>query len=213
MLREPSRTRGIDSFNRMLDAGEELFLDGGANHLKLNLIIEKSESSTGSFYARFGDMNGYLNALHNRALQRTEEQLFEVIQKAAAEENVFDILNSYLLELTKVLHRYKGTFYFFAVGNSQVQSFREDGSRFALAAQDNLMNLLRPYLSKPSAPEVTRRLDILARLVAAMGFQQIMFEQKEISVVKLSDKAFARELALILSESLTPFLNKSKTSD
>jgi hypothetical protein len=54
---------------------------------------------------------------------------------------------------------------------------------------------------------------MLARLVAAMGFQQIMFEQKEISVVKLSDKAFARELALILSESLTPFLNKSKTSD
>jgi AcrR family transcriptional regulator len=197
----------------MLDAGEELFLDGGANHLKLNLIIEKSGSSTGSFYARFGDMDGYLNALHNRAIQRTEEKLFEVIQKAAAEENVLDILNTYFLELIKVLRRYKSTFYFFAVGNSQVKSFREDGSRFVLAAQDNLMNLISPYLSKSSAPEVTRRLNMLARLVTAMGFQQIMFEQKEISVLKLSDKAFARELALILSESLTSFLNKSKTRD
>jgi hypothetical protein len=46
-----------------------------------------------------------------------------------------------------------------------------------------------------------------------MGFQQIMFEQKEISVVKLSNKAFARELALILSESPMPFVNKSKTRD
>ena len=158
-------------------------------------------------------MDGYLDALHNRAIERTEEKLVEVIQKAVFEENVFDILNTYLLELTKVLHRYKSTFYFSALGNSQVQSFREDGSRFVLAARDNLMNLLRPYLSKPSAPEVTCRLDMLVRLVASMGFQQIMFEQKEISVVKLSDKAFARELALILSESLMPFVNKSKTRD
>lgn len=197
----------------MLDAGEELFLKGGISHLKLNLILESSNSSTSSFYARFGDMNGYLDALHKRTIQRVEEKLNEVIQKAALENNVFDTFNSYILQLTKVIRKYKGMFYYFAVGNAQVQSFRQDGTQFARVAQDNLITLLRPYLGKPSTHEVTRRLDMLARLVAAMGFQQIMFEQKEISALKLSDNAFARELALIMSESLAPFVNNSKTRD
>lgn len=197
----------------MLDAGEELFLKGGISHLKLNLILESSNSSTSSFYARFGDMNGYLDALHKRTIQRVEEKLNEVIQKAAIENNVFDTFNSYILQLTKVIRKYRGMFYYFALGNAQVQSFRQDGTQFVRVAQDNLITLLRPYLGKPSTPEVTRRLDMLARLVAAMGFQQIMFEQKEISALKLSDNAFARELALIMSESLAPFVNNSKTRD
>lgn len=195
----------------MLDAGEQLFLDGGSGHLRLNLILEKSQSSTGSFYARFGDMNGYLDALHVRALQRVEMALREVTAQAALEKDLFDTFNTYLHQLVKVLHRFKSTFYFFAVGNSQVQSFREDGVRFALAAQKNLMNLMKPYLSAPLSPDAMRRLDMIARLVAAMSFQQIMFEQKEVSALKLSDKNFARELALILSESLTPFVGNSKT--
>ena len=59
-------------------------------------------------------MNGYLNALHNRALQRTEEQLFEVIQKehgavikalwetdGAALPNITDHLDEFTREMAK----------------------------------------------------------------------------------------------------------------
>jgi AcrR family transcriptional regulator len=70
MNNTPTQARSIDSTTRMLDAGEELFLEGGSTQLKLNLILEKSGSSTGSFYGRFGDMQGYHDALHHRTLDR-----------------------------------------------------------------------------------------------------------------------------------------------
>jgi hypothetical protein len=39
-----------------------------------------------------------------------------------------------------------------------------------------------------------------------MGFQQIMFEQEEMSTLKLTDKELAREWAAALSDSIAAFV-------
>jgi AcrR family transcriptional regulator len=190
----------------MLDAGEELFLQGGSTQLKLNLILEKSGLSTGSFYARFGDMQGYLDALHHRALDRVEEALGEVIEKAAGQMNLVETLDIYTYEFLKVLRKFKGTVYFFAVGNAQLEFRQSRGTEFTLAGLLALANLIRPFLSNPSSPEAIRRLDMLTRLIAAMGFQQIMFEQEEMSTLKLTDKELAHEWAAALSDSIAAYV-------
>ena len=56
--------------NRMLDAGEQLFYEGGSPALTLEAVIERAETSTGSFYARFGDMRGFLDAMLDRFVAR-----------------------------------------------------------------------------------------------------------------------------------------------
>lgn len=190
----------------MLDAGEELFLEGGSTQLKLNLILERSGSSTGSFYARFGDMQGYLNALHNRALDLVEEALVKVIKKASGQTTVLETLDIYTREFLKVLRRFKGTLYFFAVGNSQLEFRQSRGTQFTLASLSALANLIRPFLANPSDPEAVRRLDMMTRLLAAMGFQQIMFEEAEMSSLKLTDKELAHEWAAALSDSIAAFV-------
>ena len=205
MNNKPTQARSIDSTSRMLDAGEKLFLEGGSHQLKLNLILEKSGSSTGSFYARFGDMQGYLDALHHRALDRVEEALAEVIEKAAGQTSVLETLDIYTREFLKVLRRFKGTLYFFAVGNAQLEFRQSRGTQFVLAGLSALATLIRPFLLNPSNPEVVRRLDMMTRLLAAMGFQQIMFEQDEISTLRLTDKELAHEWAAALSATLAPF--------
>ena len=192
--------------SRMLDAGEELFLEGGSSQLKLNLILEKSGSSTGSFYARFGDMQGYHDALHHRTLDRVEEALGEVIKKAAGQTSVLAALDIYAHEFLMVLRKFKGTLYFFAVGNAQLEFRQSRGTQFTLASLSALANLIRPFLLNPSNPEAVRRLDMLTRFLAAMGFQQIMFEQEEISTLKLTDKELAREWAAALSDSIAAFV-------
>jgi len=192
--------------SRMLDAGEELFLEGGSSQLKLNLILEKSGSSTGSFYARFGDMQGYHDALHHRTLDRVEEALGEVIKKAAGQASLLETLDIYTDEFLKVLRRFKGTLYFFAVGNAQLEFRQSRGTQFTLASLSALANLIRPFLLNPSNPEAVRRLDMLTRFLAAMGFQQIMFEQEEISTLKLTDKELAREWAAALNDSIAAFV-------
>jgi AcrR family transcriptional regulator len=206
MNNEPTQARSIDSMSRMLDAGEELFLEGGSSQLKLNLILEKSGSSTGSFYARFGDMQGYHDALHHRTLDRVEEALGEVIKKAAGQTSVLAALDIYTYEFLRVLRRFKGTLYFFAVGNAQLEFRQSRGTQFTLASLSALANLIRPFLLNPSDPEAVRRLDMLTRFLAAMGFQQIMFEQEEMSTLKLTDKELAREWAAALSDSIAAFV-------
>lgn len=206
MNNTPTQARSIDSTSRMLDAGEELFLEGGSTQLKLNLILERSGSSTGSFYARFGDMQGYLNALHNRALDRVEEALVEIIGKAAQEDSVLATLNSYSYGFLKVLRHFKGTLYFVAVGNAQLEFRQSRGTQFTLAGQLGLANLIRPFLANPSSPDTVRRVDMLTRLFTAMGFQQIMFEQAEMSALKLTDKELAHEWAAALSDSIAAFV-------
>ena len=49
----PVQARSIASMNRMLDAGEQLFYEGGSAAVTLEAIVERSETSVGSFYARF----------------------------------------------------------------------------------------------------------------------------------------------------------------
>jgi AcrR family transcriptional regulator len=206
MNNKPTQARSIDSTSRMLDAGEQLFLEGGGTLLKLNLILERSGSSTGSFYARFGDMQGYLDALHHRALDRVEEALAEVIKQAAGQTSVLATMDIDTYEFLKVLRKFKGTLYFFAVGNAQLEFRQSRGTQFILDGLLALTNLMGPFLLDPSNPEVVRRLDMMTRLLAAMGFQQIMFEQEEISTLKLTDKELAHEWAAALSDSIAAFV-------
>ncbi len=206
MNKKPAQARSVDSTSRMLDAGEELFLQGGSSQLKLNLILEKSGSSTGSFYARFGDMQGYLDALHHRTLDRVEVALGEVIKKAAGQTSLLETLDIYTYEFLKVLRKFKGTLYFFAVGNAQLEFRQSRGTQFTLSSLSALANLIRPFLSNPESPEAVRRLDMLTRLLAAMGFQQIMFEQEEMSALRLTDEELAHEWAEALGASIGAFV-------
>ena len=192
--------------SRMLDAGEELFLSGGAAQLKLNLIIEKSASSTGSFYARFTDMQGYLDALHSRALGRVAEAMAPVIANSAKEKSLLEALTTYLTELIAVMRKNRGALYFFAVGSSQVSFTREKGAEFTLAMLGAFTDIVKPFMKQPMTDSSIRRLDLIARQIAAMSFQIIMFEQHEVSRLQLTDHDLAGEWATALNESLKPFI-------
>ena len=205
MSSEPKQARSIDSTSRMLDAGEELFRQGGGPMLKLNLIIERANCSTGSFYARFGDMQGYYDALHARALDRIGSELSPVLLKASKQETVSDIVHVFITGLTKTLRKFQATLYFFAVGGAQVTLSRPRGSEFTMAYQNQVKNLIRPHLLEPHDTEANRRLDVLVRVIIAMSFQMIMFENREISDVHLSDKELVNQLTAILTEGILPF--------
>jgi hypothetical protein len=129
-----------------------------------------------------------------------------VIKKAAGQASLLETLDIYTDEFLKVLRRFKGTLYFFAVGNAQLEFRQSRGTQFTLASLSALANLIRPFLLNPSDPEAVRRLDMLTRFLAAMGFQQIMFEQEEMSTLKLTDKELAREWAAALSDSIAAFV-------
>lgn len=205
MPAEPQQARSADSTKRMLEAGEELFLAGGSDALRLESIIERAGTSTGSFYARFGSMQGYLDALHDRSLVRIEESLSPVIAKAAQQTTLAETVRVLVEGSLKELRRNRASLYYFAVGGTQAPRTRERGTQFVLAFRESLMHLTSRFLADPTNVDAQRRLDIMWRLFFAMGVQQVMFDPKEISPVRLSDRMLAREWAAALSASVAEF--------
>ncbi|MSY35142.1 MAG: TetR family transcriptional regulator, partial [Actinobacteria bacterium] len=66
MSKKPQQARSIESTNRMLDAAEALMREGGPRAITIEAVIERSETSMGSFYARFESREGLFQALHER---------------------------------------------------------------------------------------------------------------------------------------------------
>jgi AcrR family transcriptional regulator len=203
---EPVQARSVDSMNRMLDAGAELFLEGGSASLKVELIVEASGCSTGSFYARFGDMHGYLVALHQRTLDHVESEFGQAALKAAACETLEATLESMCGQMLAIVKRSRAQLYFFAVGNSHDAAMRSAGAAMTVPSGKIMADLLRPFLTRPVGEAARRRLDMVVRMFIAMAFQQIMLEQTEVSTRQLGDRALAREWAATLATALDPFV-------
>lgn len=191
--------------HRMLDAGEALFLEGGGGSLKVDLIVAASQTSMGSFYARFGDMHGFRVALHQRILGRIGAALTEVMDQARLQGTLAATLEVYCKEFIQILRRFRAQFYYFAVANTHDKAFRADGAKAMLTARAGFLDLVKPYIVKPSTAASRRRLDMAFRLVLGFAYQQIMLTQEEVSTLSMNDSALAREWAATLTASLALF--------
>ncbi len=181
--------------NRMLDAGEQLFYEGGSPALTLESVIERAETSTGSFYARFGDMRGFLDAMHERVLGMVAAEVMPILSKAALEPDLDSALYKAFTGVFEVVERHRVPLYFFAVGNSHDPAWREMGAQFTLGVTDVFTQLIKQYLPKFTSAVDKRRIDMAVRMSIAATFQQIMLDQEEFSRLNLSRKTVAAEYA------------------
>jgi len=181
--------------NRMLDAGEELFYEGGSPALTLEAVIERAETSTGSFYARFGDMHGFLGAMHERVLEIVGAELLPVLAKAATEPDLESAMRKAYTGTFEVVKRHRVPLYFFAIGNAHNQEWREVGDQFRIGVNGIFVEMMKSYLPTFTSVAAKRRIEIASRMSIATVFQQIMFDQDEYSSVNLSTKFVATQYA------------------
>ena len=66
MATPPQQARSIATEQKMLDAAEELLKGGDSRQVTLENVVKLSGASVGSFYARFGSVEGLFEALRNR---------------------------------------------------------------------------------------------------------------------------------------------------
>ena len=195
----PVQERSIASMNRMLDAGEQLFYEGGSSAVTLEAIVERSETSVGSFYARFGDVRGFLDAMHERVLTTIAAEFMEAFAKASTADDLESFLRTLLTEAFDVVHRHRAPTYFFAVGNSHDQEWRAMGSQFTIGMNDAFSMFLKGYLPNSSSAAGKRKIDVATRMLIATVFQQIMLDQDEISHIKISQKVLTAEIACAIT--------------
>lgn len=68
MATPPKQARSIATEQKMLAAAEELLQNGDPQHVTVENVVRLSGSTVGSFYARFGNIEGLFEALHKRYL-------------------------------------------------------------------------------------------------------------------------------------------------
>lgn len=193
--RAPVQQRSIESMNRMLDAGEHLFYEGGSPALTLEAVIERAETSTGSFYARFGDMRGFLDAMHERVLEMVTAEILPILGKAALEPDLESSMHTAFTGVFEVVEKHRVPLYFYAVGNSHDPDWRQMGARFTFGMSDVFTKLLKQYLPKFTSTADKRRIEMAVRMSIASVFQQIMLDQDEFSRMTMSRKVVATEFA------------------
>jgi len=84
-VRKPCQQRSRDSLERILKSAETIIRSKGYEALTIAEVVRKSHTSTGTFYARFPDKMALLYAVHERVLDREEEELSARLAEVAWE--------------------------------------------------------------------------------------------------------------------------------
>jgi AcrR family transcriptional regulator len=104
----PKQARSLATEQKMLDAAEELLRAGDARNVTLESVVKLSGTSVGSFYARFGSVEGLFEALRNRYREAVyQTAILEAYEKALQQTDLRKALYCSLkptLELARQEH-------------------------------------------------------------------------------------------------------------
>ena len=199
MARKPQQARSILSMARMLDAAEVLFAEGGEEALTVEAVVKRSKTSVGSFYARFGDRGGLLEAMHERFLERLGAGSQMAIQAAVRQKTLIGALEVLITHVFAVVREYRDSARFFFLHRSTDQKLRAQGIQANAFFARMFADLVLRYQNEVAHAKPAIAADVAWRMTFAMFAQQVMFEDQEVSGVAIGDKALVRELARCLT--------------
>ena len=188
---------------RMLDAADALFAEGGDEALTVEAVVERSSTSVGSFYARFGDRNGLLEAMHERFLERLATGGQIAIQAAARQKKLVGALEVLITHIFAIVREYRNSARFFVMHRSTDVKLRAQGIQANAFFAHMFTDLVLRYQNEIAHAKPANAADVAWRMTFAMFAQQVMFENQEVSGAAISDKALVRELARCLTAYLT----------
>lgn len=194
----PKQARSVASMNRMLDTAESLLDAGGPDALTVDAVVQAAHTSTGSFYARFGDRQGLLVALQDRFLERLTESLVRTFDTSAADEDLTETIERLVVDFLDAFNTNRQAFVAFMLLNRSDPSMRDRGAQASRAAGDAIAQLLEPHRSEIAHPEPALAADVAYRTLFAMATQTVMFDDHEISNRHYTDQSRATETATLL---------------
>jgi AcrR family transcriptional regulator len=194
----PVQARSKASTEAMLFAGEILFREGGASAVTLEAVIQRAGVSTGSFYARFGDMGGYFDAMHTHVLEMLTTEFGALFFKASKENDLESCLQALLGGGLKIINDNREGAYFFAVENSQNTKWRAQGQQFSKTLVQSTTELLSSHIPRSSTPAVKLRIQFAVRLMNTIINDTIIRQGVPDQAGKMSEKTYVREVVALL---------------
>lgn len=184
--------------NRMLDTAESLLAAGGPDALTVDAVVRAAQTSTGSFYARFGDRRGLLVAVQDRFLERLTASLVRAFDTAGPDGDLHLTIERLVNDFLDAFRTNRHAFVAFMVLNRSDPSMRDRGARASRDAGAAIARLLEPHRSEVSHPDPALAADVVYRALFAMATQTAMFDDHEITNHQYTDRSRARETTALL---------------
>jgi len=199
MSRKPKQDRSTLSMARMLDAAEALFAEGGESALTVEAVVTRAKTSVGSFYGRFDDRDGLLQAMHERFLLRLGVAAHVAVAAAGNEKTLAGALEVFLSHLFTAAHEYRNSARFFVLHRSADPSLRAQGIRANAVFAGIFTTLMLSHREEIAHASPATAIDVAWRMLFAALAQQMMFDGEEVSGVPMTIPALVREITCCLA--------------
>jgi len=203
VVRKPQQARSIESTTRMLDAAEALIAEGGPDALTVEAVITRAGTSTGAFYARFGDRLGLLAAVQERFLGRLRSAAADQTDGLAEVPELRQALMILVDGFLTTFRRNRNAFTAIMVQTRSLPDFRDRGAEVTWAAARQLRQLLADRSEQISHPDLDTAADIVFRTLFALATQIVMMDEAEVTGRTLSDQQWVEETTDLLVAYLT----------
>jgi AcrR family transcriptional regulator len=182
MSKKPQQARSIESTNRMLDAAESLMREGGPRAITIEAVIERSETSMGSLYARFESREGLFQALHERFLNYVvEEDLFQQLEGAIAQPDLASAVQTFISRLYVMQQKHRDAAAFFMIYSSGDSIMRKQGAEVSRAFAELLHRLVKAHRAEVSHSNLRVATDFVTMLVVGISLEGLLHEPGELT--------------------------------
>ena len=174
----------------MLEAAEELFREGGGDALTVEAVIERAGTSTGSFYARFGNRRGLFVAMHERFLETFGAAVQTVALEALEQPSLRESLHTFFTGVLTTVRQHRDTLLFHVVQNAQEPEMRAQGNELTQGAFVLIVDMVKAHSSELASIELDK-IDVVGRALHGLTLQMMLFDADEVTGRTMSDERCA----------------------
>ena len=169
MATPPKQARSIATEQKMLAAAEELLQNGDPQHVTVENVVRLSGSTVGSFYARFGNVEGLFEALHKRYLDSIfESKLISATIRSIAQPDLKSSLRDGYKTILEFGYKNRKLLAYFITHPS------DDALMIRRVLVDSMLNNLKAHRSEVVHKDLKRASENATRLVH-MAFVGVVF--------------------------------------
>jgi AcrR family transcriptional regulator len=177
MATPPQQARSIATEQKMLDAAEELLKGGDSRQVTLENVVKLSGASVGSFYARFGSVEGLFEALRNRYREAVYQMaILEAYEKASQQSDLRSALH-HSLKPTLELARREHIAISYLIRNPNVEQVELVNQRKFIV--DKTLEILQKHRKVIKKKDLRRASENVSRIAHATWVHLALFEPSE----------------------------------
>ncbi len=166
--------RSIATEQKMLDAAEELLSNGDAQHVTVENVVRLAGATVGSFYARFGNVEGLFEALHQRYLTSMyESKIVEALNQSIDQPDLKSGLRHGCKILLEFAYEKRKLFAYFITHPS------DDALAIRQVGVESMLNNLKAHRSEVTHKDLRRASENATRLIYQAILGVVFLEPSE----------------------------------